>query len=117
MSSAPDSTEHADSPSAAALTLDKQAGTPVDVNGNGLVDAGDTIPYTFLVTNTGVVTLTGIAVNDAEGRRRHLPVHDPAAGPERRPARRRYTITQADVDAGSVDNTATASGTPRPARR
>ena len=37
----------------ATISLDKPAGTPVDVNGNGRVDAGDTIAYSFLVTNTG----------------------------------------------------------------
>ncbi|EEB0288099.1 hypothetical protein XS41_23850, partial [Salmonella enterica subsp. enterica serovar Typhimurium] len=40
-----------------ALELTKTAGTPVDVNGNGDVDAGDTIAYTFTVTNTGNVTV------------------------------------------------------------
>ena len=34
------------------------------MNGNGRVDAGDTIAYRFLVTNTGSVTLTGIAITD-----------------------------------------------------
>ena len=35
-----------------SLTLVKTAGTPVDVNGNGITDAGDTIAYSFAVTNT-----------------------------------------------------------------
>ena len=37
-----------------AITLDKQAGTPSGFS------AGDTIDYTFIVTNSGNVTLTGV---------------------------------------------------------
>ena len=48
----------------ATLTLDKQAGQPVDTNSDGRVDAGDTIAYTFVVTNTGAVTLTGLELDD-----------------------------------------------------
>ena len=48
----------------ATLTLDKQAGQPVDVDGSGRVDAGDTLAYRFLVTNTGAVTLSAVAVDD-----------------------------------------------------
>ena len=50
---------------APALEVEKAAGTPVDVNGSGLTDKGDTIVYTFTVTNTGNVPLTGVTISDA----------------------------------------------------
>ncbi len=78
---------------------------------------GDTIDYTFVVTNTGNVTLTADRGRRPDGRPGVLPGHDVGAGRSRRPARRRYTLTQADVDAGVVDNTATATGTPPERRR
>ncbi|CUR55154.1 putative Conserved repeat domain protein [metagenome] len=108
--SAPDSTS-TPTDTTVTLTLDKTAGTPVDVNGNGRVDAGDTIAYSFLVTNTGALTLTGVGVTDAKVGTVTCPVATLSPGTDTT-CTATYLITQGDVDAGSVDNTATASGTP-----
>ncbi|GAB3605106.1 hypothetical protein GCM10027413_05150 [Conyzicola nivalis] len=90
----------------------KNAGTPVDVNGNGLTDAGDTIQYTFDVTNTGQVPLTGVAVNDPKVGAVTCPQTSLAVGAtETCSATAAYTITPADVTTGAVDNTATVTGT------
>lgn len=51
----------------AAITIDKQAGTPTGTT------AGSTITYTFIVTNSGNVTLNTVAVTDPKGRPRDLP--------------------------------------------
>jgi hypothetical protein len=48
----------------ASLSLLKQAGNPTDVNQDGITDAGDTIAYTFIVTNTGALTMSNIGVTD-----------------------------------------------------
>ena len=91
-------------PAAPSIALDKQAGVPT---GNA---AGDTIDYTFLVTNTGNVTLSAIVVDDPLVGAVDCPVTSLAPG-ESTTCTATYTLTQADVDAGVVDNTATATGT------
>jgi uncharacterized repeat protein (TIGR01451 family) len=94
------------------LTLVKRAGTPTDVNGNGITDAGDTIQYTFDVTNSGDVPVTDVAVTDDLVGDVTCPSTTLAAGASQTcTADNVYTITAADATAGSVDNTATVAGT------
>ncbi|MBN8728706.1 MAG: DUF11 domain-containing protein, partial [Xanthomonadales bacterium] len=104
--SPPDST---DTPIAQnpALTLEKS------VTSTGPYGVGDTITYSFSVENTGDVTLTGVSVNDpllggtiACAPATLAPGASATCGPVN------YTVTAADVQAGHVANTATASGTP-----
>ncbi len=82
-----------------------------DANGDGCADAGETIDYSFVVTNTGNVTLTGVIVTD--------PLVAVVGGPivltpgqvDSTTFTASYTITQADIDAGFVENEATVEGT------
>ena len=75
---------------------------------------GDVITYTFVVTNTGNVTLTGVAVNDP------LLGSTPPAGCSWATlaagalvsCTATYSVTQADLDKGSVTNAATVAGNP-----
>ena len=72
---------------------------------------GDVISYSYVVTNTGNVTLTGpVTVADDKAHRR--PARPPAslAPGASMTCTATYTITQADLDAGSVTNTAQAIG-------
>ena len=94
----------------ATLTLDKQAGTPVDLNGNDRVDAGDRIDYHFTLTNTGAVTLFRAAVTDPKAGPVSCPTGTVAPG-DATTCTVSYVITQADVDSGTVANTATATAT------
>ena len=75
---------------------------------------GDTIHYTYLVTNTGNVSLTAVTVADPTIG----PVTCPTPSPPLAPlnsvictADNAHTVTTADVDAGFVTDTATATGT------
>jgi uncharacterized repeat protein (TIGR01451 family)/LPXTG-motif cell wall-anchored protein len=98
----------------AAMTFAKSA-SPVAGS-----SAGDVITYSFAVTNTGTVTLTNVTVSDPMTGLSPIDCGDdgdnviatltPQAGTVTCTAT--YTLTQADVDAGNVANTATASGTP-----
>nr|WP_084344288.1 DUF11 domain-containing protein [Microbacterium resistens] len=81
--------------------------------------AGETITYSFAVTNTGNVTLTDVQIAEdaftGSGEVSAISCPDEAASlaPGRTiTCTATYTVTQADVDAGSVENTATASGFP-----
>ena len=88
-----------------------KVGTLVDTNMNGVVDAGETIDYVFIVTNTGNVTLQNVTITD--------PLVTVSGGPlatlaplatDNTTFTASYTVTQADIDSGSVTNTATVTG-------
>ena len=68
---------------------------------------GSTINYTIVVTNTGNVLLSNILVTDPlTGLNRTLPSLAPGAST---PITTSYTVTQNDINNGSIDNTARAS--------
>ena len=69
--------------------------------------AGDIISYTYIVTNTGNMALTGVTVSDDKASV-SCPKTTLAVG-EAMTCTASYTITQADLDGGSVTNLATAS--------
>ena len=98
---------------APSITVVKSSTTP------SYSDVGDLVNYEFLVTNTGNVALSGITVNDTQDA--------PAVGadlsavtcPEATLApgafetcTAAYSVAQADLNAGSVSDSATASGSP-----
>ncbi|MDR1807546.1 MAG: DUF11 domain-containing protein [Propionibacteriaceae bacterium] len=77
---------------------------------------GDTVDYTFLVTNTGNVAVTGVAVaEDAFTGAAAAPAVTCPGGSLAPGASvtctAAYTAVQADVDAGSLGNTAVATAT------
>jgi len=97
------------------LTIEKTASP----NSPGDFKVGQEITYSFAVTNIGNVTITDVKVSDTEftgsGELSEITCPDGAttlAPNETVVCTATYTITQADVDAGKVDNTATAIGTP-----
>ena len=98
------------------ISLDIEIADIADVNGNGIIDAGDIISYTFTVTNTGGVPLTGVnmvtaslslplglvctPINLAVGETQTLVCTGNT-----------YTITPTDVDVGTVSLSGTVNGT------
>ena len=78
---------------------------------------GDTIEYVLVASNSGDVTLTDVTIDDPLDGLTPLVFTWPGAvgvlGPDQSvTAVGTYTITQTDLDVGSVANTATTSGTP-----
>jgi len=78
------------------------------LNGNG--DVGDTIDYTFSVVNSGLIDLTGLTISDPMITVTGGPIDLPVNTSDNTTFTGSYTITQQDVDNGSVSNTATITG-------
>jgi uncharacterized repeat protein (TIGR01451 family) len=102
---------------APALAMDK-VGVLTDSDGNGRADAGERVAYTFTVRNTGNVTLQQVAVTDPRvtgitpTSATLAPVVAGVTGTTSATfTAAPYTVTQADVNAGTtLVNTATANG-------
>jgi uncharacterized repeat protein (TIGR01451 family) len=74
---------------------------------------GTPVTYSYLVTNTGSVTLSDVTVTDPMAGLSSVacPSTTLAAGASET-CTATYTTTQADVNAGSISNTGTVKGTP-----
>ncbi len=99
-------------PRTPGIALEKTVGS-INAGADNTVNAGDTITYKFRAQNSGNVTLTGVTVSDL------VPAATVTGGPVASLApgaddvstfTATYTLTQADIDAGSVSNTAVAKG-------
>ncbi|MGJ1434273.1 beta strand repeat-containing protein, partial [Sphingobacterium spiritivorum] len=83
-----------------------------DENGDQTVQKGETITYTFKVVNNGGTIVNNLVVNDTKLNIVNLTVIPSLLNPgETGIATASYTLTQADIDAGNVTNTALAKGT------
>jgi uncharacterized repeat protein (TIGR01451 family) len=106
------------SPVTSSVTVPVVAKKSIDVTKSGVLDdgvddivnAGDKIDYTVTITNTGTVTLTNITATDPKVTLTCSPTSIAPGGTSS--CTGQYTVTQADMDAGKVDNTATGCGTP-----
>ena len=111
------STETVPLPQAPALTLVKQGTIDTTVVlPNARADAGDRIDYTLTATNTGNVTLTGVTVTDPKlGTLVCAPAQPATLLPgEHIVCTGSYTLTQADLNTGQVQNTGTADSNQTP---
>ncbi|MFM2475357.1 DUF7507 domain-containing protein, partial [Burkholderia cenocepacia] len=80
--------------------------------------AGDTVTYTFQATNQGNVTLANVAISDPMPGLSAISYRWPTATPnvlqpgQTVTATATMQLTQAQVNAGTIPNTATVTGTP-----
>ncbi|MGQ7945419.1 DUF7507 domain-containing protein [Flavobacterium sp. WC2509] len=87
-------------------------GLYVDNNSDGITSVGDTVVYSFVVTNTGNVTLSNITVTDNNATVSGGPLATLAVGASNASTFTAiHTITQADIDAKLVYNLATITAT------
>jgi len=91
------------------VSITKAVTSITDVNGDGLTDAGDIVNYAIAVTNTGDVTLTGVAVTDPLTGGTLQSGGTLGVG-QSEVIDSSYVLTQANVDANAaLTNTATVT--------
>ena len=81
-----------------------------DENGDGLADEGETVTYTFVVTNVGNVTVNNIYINDPLGSVTGGPITLNPGESDSTTFTMTYEITADDINNGFVMNQATATG-------
>ncbi|MFP2996277.1 gliding motility-associated C-terminal domain-containing protein [Spongiivirga sp. MCCC 1A20706] len=91
------------------LVISKSADPPTD---DGFNEIGEIITYSITVENTGTTTLTNIIVSDPNADPGSItPATISSLNPGASvPLVASHTITQADLDAGNVTNTASVAG-------
>ncbi len=99
-------------PAAPSLSLNKTGALERD----GATQVGDTVTWTLEAVNTGNVTISDVTIADELEGVSELTYEWPGepgviAPGERVTATATSTVTQADIDAGKIENTATATGT------
>ncbi|GEM_PF-2370002 len=82
----------------------------IDTNSNKFADLGETINYTFTVHNTGNVIVSDIEVVDPKAGAVTCPRTFLPGGEGMVCSAKPYVVTQEDIDAGGVRNTATVKG-------
>ncbi|PRZ22004.1 DUF7507 domain-containing protein [Flavobacterium granuli] len=88
-----------------------KTGTFNDSNSDGYAQAGETISYAFSVTNTGEMTLTNISITDPLVTIIGGPITTLSIGTtDSTTFTASYLVTQSDIDAGMVINSALAIG-------
>ncbi|MDO6735643.1 SdrD B-like domain-containing protein [Octadecabacter sp. 1_MG-2023] len=92
------------------IELVKSITSFVDVDGDGLLEAGDNVIYDFAVTNVGNVALADVNVFDGNGAVTGGPVSLAIGETNTGTLTMTYELSQADIEAGAVENTATATG-------
>ena len=85
-------------------------GTYSDTNGNCIADAGDTINYTFTITNTGEAALTNVTVTDPNATIVGGPISLGVGQTNTTAFTGTHIVTASEAAAGAVYNQATVSG-------
>ena len=91
----------------ASIVITKSAVGIDDTNMNSMVDAGDTINYSFIVSNTGEVDLSNVVVTDSGAIISGSPIASLLVGATNNSLSASHVLTSADVVLGTYINQAT----------
>ncbi len=112
---APDSSTVESAPARSTVTLPGaptisliKTGQWIDTDGDGMVEAGERVEFTFLVENTSSENLVAVTVDDPMAAVSEAPQNVNSGASATFTAS--YTLTQSDIDAGELHNTASAAG-------
>jgi len=118
---APNKTEHSSqSNNGVPLVITLNAGNSIDLikdgvfndeNNDGFAQVGETISYSFRVENTGSQVLSNVSINDPLAPVTGNLASIAPSAVDTNTFFANYTLSQADIDAEQVSNTATVSGT------
>lgn len=99
-------------PALPVLDVVKSVASITDANANNLVDAGDTLVYSFVVRNLGNVALSNVSLADPDATlTANGPISLAIGQTDTASFTAEHVITPSDVAAGGFENTATASAT------
>ncbi len=105
----PDDITITDLPMLARLSLIK-SGQIIDIDGDGSIEDGEVIQYTFVVTNTGNVPVFDITIEDPLVEVTGGPIDLEPGESDTTTFSASYILTEEDIEAGIVINQATAIG-------
>lgn len=111
VTSPPDDTRVPTLPPDPYLQLDKSGALVTDADGDGQISVGDTVRYTFEVTNTGTVDVDDVTISDPRLTGPTTPAVADIGANSSAIFTADYLVVQGDIDAGVLRNTATAQGT------
>ncbi|MGE8318744.1 MAG: DUF7507 domain-containing protein [Comamonas sp.] len=94
------------------LRVTKTSSAVIDTNGDGKVNAGDTVNFTIRVENIGPITISNLSIDDPLLGMSAVPLNPSSLAPAESASVGpiSYTLTQQDIYNGKVTNTATANG-------
>ncbi|MEX6627137.1 HYR-like domain-containing protein [Tenacibaculum salmonis] len=81
-----------------------------DIDGNGFANVGETINYTFTVTNSGNLTISNINISDPLVNVSGMPITLLPSETDNTTFSATYTLTQFDLDKGTITNSAIVKG-------
>ncbi|MEM8980137.1 MAG: GEVED domain-containing protein, partial [Pseudomonadota bacterium] len=92
------------------LSVIKSVASVADTSGDGVIGAGDTLTFSFAVTNTGNVDLADVTITDGNAVMSGGPISLAIGATDTSTFTATHVITAAEAASGSVENSAQGTG-------